>query len=350
MGKKKKHHQQRAAPKPSIAEVVERIEHHERLYTSIFDFSLLDSLRRNGPSLGVHWPDWCWCPISAATEVVRRRELDMQMTLGMPAIITALYAWQQGRGVYRFDLELFRALEQTSDTDDIPTDVFFRLPEWGIYLDLEPLVANGAIEIEPFVGCFVHLEYDTSTHSAELRLVFDTGEQLIPLPLHLDMATIKKMLVAISMAANEQWRAMFGGEAPFRLDELMPLVKPVAVILSMLMYLCSSEPDICQPDAPALHPIKRRGPKTTQAVEWQVGYRLSTKLRKARLSASSPDAGKGASPAPHLRRAHWHTFYRGAGSRSDVSKREVVLHWIPPVLVNSDHAPTTTTVKQIKNL
>ena len=43
-------------------------------------------------------------------------------------------------------------------------------------------------------------------------------------------------------------------------------------------------------------------------------------------------------PRAHLRRAHWHLYWTGPGSRSDPAKREARVRWIPPTLIAASGA------------
>ena len=42
---------------------------------------------------------------------------------------------------------------------------------------------------------------------------------------------------------------------------------------------------------------------------------------------------------PHLRRAHWHLYWTGEGSRHDPARAIPVLRWLPPIPVKLDEAP-----------
>jgi hypothetical protein len=49
-----------------------------------------------------------------------------------------------------------------------------------------------------------------------------------------------------------------------------------------------------------------------------------------------PSAPTGRRVAPHVRRAHWHLYWVGEGSRKDPSRAKPVLRWVPATLVNRD--------------
>ena len=59
---------------------------------------------------------------------------------------------------------------------------------------------------------------------------------------------------------------------------------------------------------------------------WDIGLKIGEQLRNAQSAERGP-AGERFSPAPHLRRAHWHTYRVGPG------RMESRLRWLSPTLV-----------------
>jgi hypothetical protein len=88
-------------------------------------------------------------------------------------------------------------------------------------------------------------------------------------------------------------------------------------------------------------PVRLKGGEKTFAADsariWGAGWRLGAILRKAREETKQPEekeileGNEGRrGPAPHIRRAHWHTFWTGPKSGSP---RKPALKWIPPIPV-----------------
>lgn len=72
---------------------------------------------------------------------------------------------------------------------------------------------------------------------------------------------------------------------------------------------------------------------------WLVGYRIGAVLRGAAAgSTEHGEAGAGAkehsSPRPHVRRAHWHSYW--TGPRKDPARRQLVVKWIHPILIGAE--------------
>ena len=63
---------------------------------------------------------------------------------------------------------------------------------------------------------------------------------------------------------------------------------------------------------------------------WDVGERVAKAIRKFNADVRPTETSSGnthASPRPHIRRAHYHTFLTGPKD----GERSRVVHWIPPL-------------------
>jgi hypothetical protein len=104
--------------------------------------------------------------------------------------------------------------------------------------------------------------------------------------------------------------------------------------LSLLMYLCSQGADVSgvQVADSGLPQRRRLKSDVAPARRADVGFRVGAAIRHS-LNARRDGAPTGRSIAPHLRRAHWHTYYSGKGSRSDPARRTVQVKWMGPIAV-----------------
>ncbi len=65
-----------------------------------------------------------------------------------------------------------------------------------------------------------------------------------------------------------------------------------------------------------------------------------------RTHGTSYISGTHARPRPHIRRAHWHSYW--VGKCNDPDTRTVVLKWLPPIAVNVQNVDDlTTTVRDV---
>jgi hypothetical protein len=277
------------------------------------------------------WPEWCWLPSAAALAFTERED--------WARVVTAVGAWRQGRSIYRVDAETAVALADTDLPDEIPAHALLELPEWGLYLtgmDTEP----------PLNGAFIHLDWSLNRRRPELWIVADLGGELdllVSVPVYLDQP---------SLTASLEQAIKTAGPSDPPLDDVLDidasdflpdatdyrsLLGVVRPIIAALLYICSTEPDVVDPDRPGARP--RRAARAAEKPQvWEVGYRISTALKQARLE-HDVHGGHHSSPVAHLRRAHWHTYW--VGPKSDPEQRRAELRWISPVLVGSGQLVTT---------
>jgi len=259
------------------------------------------------------------------------------------ARLAALGAWRVTQSVYRFDPDLYRALTKTPISGVIPNVIYY-LPEWSVYIETPGFQFTG----HDLAGFFAHLEWDVNTTRHELRLLLDLdmpkGPMLMPVPIHLGGDLQDGLIRAECIARTEAVRQ--GMPAPAR--DLETLEPELAPLISLLLYLCSERPDVdgdWPPSRPKMKKTKQ-GWRTFPAEKprrWEMGVRIGAALRSAnsesRTESEKIDKPR-QRPRPHIRRAHWHTYWTGSEKESN---RRAVLKWVPPVpvAINDDDLPAT---------
>jgi hypothetical protein len=112
--------------------------------------------------------------------------------------------------------------------------------------------------------------------------------------------------------------------------------------LSLALYLCQEAPDLGgvapRPPAPL---VRVKGGKKVfppgEPLVLPTGWRWGKVLRLAReRREKETSAPTGRRVAPHVRRAHWHLYWTGEGSRKDPARAKPLLRWVPATLVNRD--------------
>jgi hypothetical protein len=253
--------------------------------------------------------------------------------------LSALAPWRLGQGIYRFDPDLYAALLNTDLDRAVPWDPLYRLPEWCLYIETPSMAWSG----RRIYGCYTHLEFDPNDGRSELRLLLDLDQGLLPIPLHLvPGGTLRDSVDAFLFEAARVTATQGVAAAIPEASELGPdEIKPIQALVSLVLYLCSQEPDMDGQPA-KIQPVKtKKGPRSIprdQPRVWEVGARIGAALRRAQAQHEAPTgspAGEGhhASPIPHLRKAHWHGFY--VGPRSEPSARRMEIRWLPPILVGN---------------
>lgn len=304
-------------------------------------WKIIDGFRSNKGQRGLpDWPDLCFCPLAGAYAVVSEGGFLSPELAGDVGRLGALAAWRVTQGIYRFDETLYQSLIETPVTGDIPVEVLHRLPEWCVYIETPGM----AFFDSNLYGFFAHLEYDVNTGRRELRLLIDSEEALAPIPLHL----IGDLDTALDEMARESRRqsVRFGLPAVGNVTpDLRPVVEP---LLSLLLYLSSQNAEIGDGARQPAYPRPKRTKQgwrlfpPDKPTTWGVGVRMGAALRRAYQSVRTEEDHPHAGPRPHIRRAHWHSFW--TGPRAEPEARELKLKWLPPIpvnLENLDELPTT---------
>lgn len=356
MGKasRRKQLKREVRPPVDIAESVAMLEE----YMSVVESSIprwvlkLDWMRQDLPNVFPDCPAWCLLPIVASCALV---EVSGYAKPGTPlmfhpgANVGSWYAWVQSKSVWIFDPDLAASIIDTDMQGHLPVELFYQLPEWAVYIqrpDIDPDEWPLAI-----LGVLVHLDWNPDKRRGELRVsqCLHTGSGYsLPfnVSLALDTYTITEMVDGILQEAwgdaVTKWKvdpqiASIGLEEA-KHDEAY--LRFISNVISFVLYICSTGADIESPQDTTAVPKKqyRRQGHEGAPRQWNAGFRVSEALRRSRSEArdrSSSESGHGKSPVSHLRRAHWHLYWTGEGSKTDPTKRIPKVKWIAPTLVGS---------------
>lgn len=291
------------------------------------------------------WPDWCYVPMAAAYAVVSGGG-PHQLGPGEGtwiAAVAAAAAWRISKGIYRFDADIYRELIEQPLDGKLPTAVFYNLPEWGVYIETPGMRSHGFI---------AHLEHDNKTGIPELRLLLlhPDGSRLATLIMLGDW-DLQTAVAKLDKSSRLQQTRMFGapispGLVGDMADQYQEMVIPY---LQLVLYLCSTNREVTERRQRGRkrskgRPSRQGAPKEIR--EWEVGLRIGASIRTYRnqqaiseLDSDEDDAPteegrQQRSPRPHVRRAHWHSFWTGPRD----GDRKLVLRWLPPTPVNVTEA------------
>ncbi|WP_192905784.1 AcrVA2 family anti-CRISPR protein [Geobacter anodireducens] len=297
-------------------------------------------LANRGSSLP-DWPKWCFLPMAGWYAIVsggggNRVPPHMIADVGR---LAAIGTWRYSQGIYRFTTEMYQAIADTGLRGNLPSDVLMRLPEWCVYVETPDRIWLGT----HLYGIWAHLESDANDGRRELRLLLDTEDALIPIPVHLGDWTVEE---AVTRMINETARqSVVHLKRPFLRDVAtdMQIADALRPLISLLLYLCSDEPEIDDDREPGAFPAQPHPRKTKQGLRWfppdrpriwTVGGKMAVRLREARQAAERSTSTGQRTLTPHIRRAHWHGFWTGPLD----GPRRFSYHWLPPILV-SGRAP-----------
>jgi len=290
-----------------------------------------------------HWPHWCFLPTGELGKLVGgMREACPNIGANLNAI-AALAGWRVTQGVYRFDPDLFDSVWHTPLDTEIPGEVLLRLPEWCVYI-----VTPGCVFAERNVcGFFAYLDYNAGSGSTELRLLLDLGEDTLFSTLPIDLGG-RSLLDGLETSRERFLGVLTRAGKPSDLADIVATdmrqyAGMLGPLVNLLLYISSVNAETFdvsgrEPRRPSPK-ATRKGPRLfppDRPTEWQVGYRLGAALRAAASRSGERvdhDAvGQRATPRPHIRRAHWHSYWTGPINAAE--RRRLSIKWLPPIAVN----------------
>lgn len=300
-------------------------------------YETLDYLRSANGQNGLHWPDYCALPISAAfTCLVEQNNLDFKEASLVASELTACWTWRQNKIIYAFDPDFAATLasqaEDLAGTDKLPTELLYRLPYHCIYIK--------ANIFDRFDGFWCWVEYDVNENHTEFRIQYvdKSMDKSFPLVLHLiPGATLEDCIVD---TAKESISHMKMGIRPATVEmdselkkEAMTILKPMQLVL----YLLSERADVVERPK-IISQKEKNGVRIIQDMageikEYDVGIRIGSAIRKSKVSQNKSAApGTGTAKRPHSRRGHWHRYWTG----SKAGERKLVLQWTAPTFIHAE--------------
>ena len=297
--------------------------------------------KTGGMELLASVPDWCIMPTLFPFLVLTNKYGEHFYLTHMDELMTmaSTYIWRCSKGVYRFAPEIYQALVRQPLSGDLPQECLYHMPEWAVYIETPGL----SYERMPMEGFIAHLDYNLFSSGVDLQFaIFRKGidqPKMIALPLGEGtlLDAMDRVDKVDEMFAGSLSNVRYVGSR----DEYR---ETFSAMIQLLLYICSEEPDMPKIE----HPQKRRrlsggvrGPEEPRV--WDVGVRISAAIRSfngrptAELAAFEGAAASvsHASPRPHVRSAHWHTYW--TGPRDAVFPlRKPVMRWIPPLPIGMD--------------
>jgi hypothetical protein len=304
-----------------------------------------------------NWKDWCFLSydelpedpqfmkrISVPSDLLSATNADaVARNFEFQNKLTALAPWRVTQGIYNFDETVLDALWESAGSDRVPVDVLYRMPEWCVYVATPGRYDKGM----PLHGFFATL---TMMHGRpQLYLLLDVltpeGNKLKPAMLALGAEGLAAAWIESSREMDQFLydAGVYSHLPPVDAKGIKDEVSELMPLVSLVIYICV-EASAVRDGSGTHHPTRphptrtRRGERffpPDSPTEWQVAYRLGAALRQAyAVEQEEPLGGTGAghaSPRPHIRRGHWHSFW--TGRRSVLSERKLVVKWLPPIAV-----------------
>lgn len=282
------------------------------------------------------WPQWCFMPLAAWIGIASIYLNDPYgtrlETIFLAQKLAAYGTWMYSKGIYRFDADLLDALINSPLSGDIPTSVLYRLPEFCLYFD----VSARKESFDGSSGVYVFLEWDANTKQSELRI--QAGE--MALPVHMGNWSVEEGIQQTLNVSRKNAKGRYLPELPTPAQQKM--IDIASAALSLALYICSDEPEIDTDHTPGWSPYRaapvrtKEGPRLFPSDKThihQVGTQIGERLRAAREEKTAEPGEKtdwqGGTVRAHLRRGHWHGFWRG---KRGTSNQKFIYHWIHPLI------------------
>ena len=255
-------------------------------------------------------------------------------------VLSILASWRQYKEVYRFAPEMENLLYQQADFN-LPLDTLLNLPFSCFYIEAPQIcgdryhgffiASDQAKDGSPLLRCMSTKKDDP--------LTFDFSEIRLEKGKNLKYGIAK---AATSAAAEVGLKSLHGQIAS---ELLISAHYQLAILsrLSQLLYLTAQNADLKELSGKSHGRAAGKNIKDRyrEIRNWDVGYRVVNKLKKARIYSESnsnqdnngyrPDGQRRMSPKPHWRCSHWHLFWTG---KRKSENRKFIIKWIPPTLIN----------------
>lgn len=248
----------------------------------------------------------------------------------------AIAAWRQSKQVYSFDPDFWRILTADKYEQAIPVEIFDRLPFKSFFL-------------QP-INCFVYFDRDYVDNEIEMKIL-QINEDLetvnYTLMKLLPGKTIDESAEIVDQETKKRGKEMDVDDnlvTPVPRENLYPVVQAI-------LYICAQNADIKENEAQKkiYKPTSKVRDQYKEVRSWDVGETIIKSFRSTHSAQSSGTRGQrgenggGWIMRPHMRRAHWHHFWKGTGDN-----RELILRWVAPTFVNKDLGEAAAVITQIK--
>lgn len=278
-------------------------------------------------------PNYVFIPFSDWCSIVPCENDNIYYDVQNVCCVAAVGTWSYTKNIYNFDNIFIDKLTDTITDKNIPIDVLKRLPEYCCYINIE----NSPIEYagHKIFGFFVlFIQNDENCCLCFYCLAENDGMFGVFLNVE-ENTTIKDQITKMPRVTSDGVIEHF----PIKTDEHVKR-KTIFMqkLLSIVLYLCSDKPDICNPLSPGTSPHRPEPKKVKGGMKlfpaqkptiWEVGSNIGQALRNA-ASQREYQGGTHASPKAHIRRGHWHGYWTGPRA----GNRKFVLKWLHPMLIN----------------
>lgn len=247
---------------------------------------------------------------------------------GTPGSSLAFYrlmcagTWRPTQDIIAFDPNLYEALITTPLQGRLPYAALLRFPAWCLYFDAPGLELEG----KSYAGFFAMLDELRGQRHLVLYFLGD-GREYYAQPIRLGDWDLKEGILSVVRDSGR-----LKPEELARLqNSALRVDMGITAAINLILYALS-QPGSVHAGSAAARPQARKTKKgwrlfpPASPTFHLLGEEMGRQLREAAKSAKTR-SGQRASPCPHIRRGHWHHYWKGP------KKSVLDLRWLPPIPV-----------------
>ena len=241
------------------------------------------------------WPDQCTVPAYVAHSVLKEYRGDVAARK-LCSDLTAAWAWDKERIVYRFDYtlasELIAQVDRCKDEVTMPEELLSKLPHRCFFVET-------AVPIIESPGFFCWTDYEPEREDVCVRLLLIKTKGVFSSAGYLS-AAFKLTPERKNVSAAKEYKPLDLPKSITNEDMQFNIIQEA---LQFVLYLLAVNTETSKPNCGVIF----------------VGKSAGQKLRSSTKS--------------YVRRAHWHHYWVGSEKRGD---RRLELKWLPPIPVGKE--------------
>lgn len=259
----------------------------------------------------------------------------------MDQIDCNIFEWSLNKVIYSFDEDVENSFKDIhwSDLESHLISTFDNLPLNAFALSFNTRYEDGE---DVFDTAIVYRDYFLGEKNASAGLFFlfsntkmidDRKVAFFPTGISTNIDGYDITTLKDAYEANCQYFKRFNTSKKNRLK----YKKLLTHVLPYIFYLCSQNSEICQPieNKKIFRPISKPEyikHKYREVKQFMCGEQTGCRIRDFKKQQSERRSiGKGSMKSPHVRRAHYHRYWKGTGLN-----RHVEIKWIPPIYIHED--------------
>lgn len=272
------------------------------------------------------------------------------MAYTMSDYILSVYKWKKWKKIYTFNNSLGIMLNKQADNTNpyklnIPMDFLTHLPYETFYVSTN-CILNGieSSKLNNAYGFFVKI--DNSNKRKTLLFTVPVGDYYIEdengNPSNIESYSSSNFIsetyeLVLEGGTIGECIDLSMNEEKVKFTKCDNNYKKITMrCLTYLMYILTSNADIVDGSVNTYKPKKKKisiSDIISEIQTFDVGYRIGAALKRYVQQSESASIGSGKKKIPHTRRGHWHHYWTGPRNSDN---RKLIVHWIPPIAVNSN--------------